>query len=38
MNGRFVTSITSVYKSGSYVAVMRLGEHYQYGGSFRITK
>ncbi|PFY37193.1 hypothetical protein COI46_24780 [Bacillus toyonensis] len=36
--GRFVTSITSVYKPGSYVAVMKISEHYYYGGSFRITK
>ncbi|EOP01771.1 hypothetical protein KQ3_05086 [Bacillus cereus B5-2] len=36
--GRFVTPITSVYKPGSYVAVMELGENYYYGGSLRITK
>ncbi|MBJ8073635.1 MULTISPECIES: DUF5065 family protein [Bacillus cereus group] len=36
--GRFVTPITSVYKPGSYVAVMKLGENYYYGGSFKITK
>ncbi|MBJ8009596.1 DUF5065 family protein [Bacillus cereus] len=35
---RFVTPITSVYKPGSYVAVMKLGENYYYGGSFKITK
>ncbi|PGE65572.1 DUF5065 domain-containing protein, partial [Bacillus toyonensis] len=34
MNGRFLTSITSVYKPGSYVAVMKIGEnYYYYGGS-----
>ncbi|MGH0589421.1 DUF5065 family protein [Bacillus mycoides] len=36
--GRFVTPITSVYKPGSYVAVMKLGENYYYGGSFKIKK
>lgn len=36
--GRFVPPITSVYKPGSYVAVMKLGENYYYGGSLRITK
>ncbi|ABY46540.1 DUF5065 family protein [Bacillus mycoides] len=37
--GRFVTPITSVYKPGSYVAVMKLGEnYYYYGGSFKIKK
>ncbi|PFY68962.1 hypothetical protein COL61_25155 [Bacillus wiedmannii] len=36
--GRFVTPITSVYEPGSYVAVMKLGENYYYGGSFKIKK
>ncbi|EJS46539.1 hypothetical protein ICG_05614 [Bacillus cereus BAG1X1-3] len=37
--GRFVIPITSVYKPGSYVAVMKLGEnYYYYGGSFKIKK
>ncbi|PFX64876.1 hypothetical protein COL35_24670 [Bacillus toyonensis] len=36
MNGRFLTSITSVYKSGSYVAVIKIGENYYYGSSFKI--
>lgn len=36
--GRFVTPITSVYKPGSYVAVMKLGENSYYGGSFKIKK
>jgi hypothetical protein len=36
--GRFVTPITSVYKPGSYVAVMKLRENYYYGGSFKIKK
>ncbi len=36
--GRFVPPITSVYKPGSYVAVMKLGENYYYGSSLRITK
>ncbi|HDR7321001.1 TPA: DUF5065 family protein [Bacillus toyonensis] len=37
-HGRFVTPITSVYEPGSYVAVMKLGESYYYGGSFKIKK
>ncbi|TKJ01386.1 DUF5065 family protein, partial [Bacillus cereus] len=36
--GRFVTPIISVYKPGSCVAVMKLGENYYYGGRLRITK
>lgn len=36
--GRFVTTITSVYEPGSYVAVMKLGENYYYGGSYKIKK
>ncbi|MFE4764041.1 DUF5065 family protein [Bacillus mycoides] len=35
--GRFITPITSVYKPGTYVAVMKLGENYYYGGSFKIS-
>lgn len=34
--GRFVTPITSAYEPGSNVAVMKLGENYYYGGSFKI--
>ena len=37
-NCRFVTPITSVQDPGSYVAVMKLGENYYYGGSFKIKK
>ncbi len=33
---RFVTPITSAYEPGSNVAVMKLGENYYYGGSFKI--
>ncbi|HDR4423758.1 DUF5065 family protein [Bacillus sp. CH126_4D] len=36
--GRFVTPITKVYTPGTYVAVMKLGENYYYGGSFKISK
>ncbi|EEL85005.1 hypothetical protein bcere0029_52270 [Bacillus cereus AH1272] len=36
--GRFVTPITTVYNPGTYVAVMKLGENYYYGGSFKISK
>ncbi|RKF52255.1 DUF5065 domain-containing protein [Bacillus wiedmannii] len=36
--GRFVTPITKVYNPGTYVAVMKLGENYYYGGSFKISK
>ncbi|WP_242243670.1 DUF5065 family protein [Bacillus cereus group sp. BfR-BA-01309] len=36
--GRFVTPITSVYEPGLYVAVMKLGDNYYYGGSFKIKK
>lgn len=34
--GIFVTPITSIYEPGSYAAVMKLGENYYYGGSFKI--
>ncbi|MBE7106080.1 DUF5065 family protein [Bacillus cereus] len=37
-DGRFVTPITKVYNPGTYVAVMKLGENYYYGGSFKISK
>ncbi|MBJ8109497.1 DUF5065 family protein [Bacillus cereus group sp. N6] len=36
--GRFVTPITKAYNPGTYVAVMKLGENYYYGGSFKISK
>ncbi|EEK78808.1 DUF5065 domain-containing protein [Bacillus cereus] len=36
--GRFVTPITKAYTPGTYVAVMKLGENYYYGGSFKISK
>lgn len=36
--GRIVTPITKVYNPGTYVAVMKLGENYYYGGSFKISK
>ena len=35
--GRFVTPITKAYNPGTYVAVMKLGENYYYGGSFKIS-
>ncbi|KFM95139.1 DUF5065 family protein [Bacillus clarus] len=35
---RFTTPITTVYTPGSYVAVLKVGEHYYYGDAFEITK
>ncbi|PEB52332.1 DUF5065 domain-containing protein [Bacillus pseudomycoides] len=37
-NGRFITKITPVYKPGKYVAIMKLGDQYYYGGAFNISK
>ncbi|HDR8177364.1 TPA: DUF5065 family protein [Bacillus cereus] len=38
MYGSFVTPITSVYKPGLFVDVMKIDEHYYYDGSFKIKK
>ncbi|KEK24734.1 DUF5065 family protein [Bacillus gaemokensis] len=35
---RFTTPITTVYTPGDYVAVLKVGDHYYYGGKFQITK
>ncbi|MGR0330661.1 DUF5065 family protein [Bacillus cereus] len=36
--GSFVTPITSVYKLGLFVDVMKIDKHNYYGGSFKIKK
>ncbi|EPC8408757.1 TPA: DUF5065 family protein [Bacillus thuringiensis] len=36
--GSFVTPITSVYKPGLFVDVMKIDKHNYYGGSFKIKK
>ncbi|MBX9158733.1 DUF5065 family protein [Bacillus cereus group sp. MYBK15-3] len=35
---RFTTPITNVYPPGDYVAVLKVGDSFYYGGKFKITK
>ncbi|RFT61727.1 DUF5065 family protein [Bacillus clarus] len=35
---KFTTPITNVYEPGSYVAVLKVGEDYYYGGKFTISR
>ncbi|MFV1457317.1 DUF5065 family protein [Bacillus mycoides] len=35
---RFTTTITNVYPAGNYVAVLKVGDNFYYGGKFQITK